>query len=60
VKIELCELRKRIPNGNDWKGVPMEQETSRIEILIVSHGKFLSTVVGAEGKLMIAGVDSPT
>lgn len=38
----------------------MEQETNRIKILIVSHGSFKSAVVGAEGKLIIAGADSPT
>jgi hypothetical protein len=49
VRKELYVLAKSTLRGRDWKGIPMK-ETGHVEILIVSHGSFLSSLMGSKGK----------
>lgn len=54
VRKELYSLVKCIRKGHAWKGIPMKQETGRVEILVVSHGSFLSSLMGEDSKFHLS------
>lgn len=62
VRRDLFALAKVLIQGGEWKGLRFErwESTRDVEVVVVSHGNFLSDLVGFDRMFLLCSPFSPT